>query len=35
MNKPLNDEIECNEFDDEVEITYFPKLILDGYSSET
>jgi hypothetical protein len=33
MNKLLNDEIECNMFDDECEKTFVPKSILDGYGS--
>jgi hypothetical protein len=31
MNNFLNDEIECNKFDEEFEEKCSPKLILDGY----
>ena len=34
INKLLNDEIKCNLIDDEFEEKYFPKLILDGASTE-
>jgi len=30
INRLLNDEIECNLIDDDFEVKYFPKLILDG-----
>ena len=34
INKLLNDEIKCNIIDDNFEEKYFPKLILDGASTE-